>query len=311
MTDGIARMKQTTSHVLMVEPLHFGFNAEAAITNSFQNKSDLSQQELTECALKEFYNSVEVLRSFGVSVTVVKGDPEIHVPDAVFPNNWLSTHASGALVLYPMAVTNRRAERRKDIIDQLLASRQYHLADLSHYENGNPPRFLEGTGSLIFDHVDKIVYAAISPRTHEKLVQEVAEFLGYTAICFRSYGKSGEMIYHTNVMMCVGETFVVIGDKTIDPEDWAMVKKSILESGKVLIALTNEQVYDHFAGNMLQVSNSFDQKLLVMSTTARKSLTDGQLEVLSEHNDHLVVLDIPTIEFVGGGSARCMLAEVR
>jgi len=304
-------MKQTTSHILMAEPMHFGFNSEAAESNSFQNQSLLSQQELQQRVNKEFRQAVDVLKSFGVRVTVVKGDPTIKVPDAVFPNNWMSTHESGELILYPMAVSNRRAERRDDIIAMLLEERQYRVLDLSHYENENPALFLEGTGSLIFDHVSKIVYGATSPRTHKKLVREVAETLGFTAVCFRAYGKSGELIYHTNVMMCVGESFVVIGNQTVDAEDWPEVRKSIVESGKELILLSNEQVYDHFAGNMLQISNTFDQKLLVMSTSARKSLTDAQLAVLSKHNDHLVALDIPTIEFVGGGSARCMLAELR
>lgn len=291
--------------------MHFAFNAEAAVSNSFQNRPELSSDELKEQVLKEFRQAVDTLRSFEVEVTVIEGDPEIKVPDAVFPNNWLSTHESGELILYPMAVPNRRAERREDVIQKLMAKGGYNPIDLSGYEEGSSPQFLEGTGSLIFDHASKIVYAAISPRTDEQLVHKVAEILGYEAVCFRSYGKSGELIYHTNVMMCVGDSYVIIGKDTVNTEDWSLVEASIQKSGKEMILLTNDQVYNHFAGNMLQIGNTMNQTLLVMSTSARKSLTDDQVQLLSNLNDYLVALDIPTIEFVGGGSARCMLAEVR
>lgn len=303
-------MKQATSCVLMSEPLHFAFNSEAAQSNSFQKQSHLSEVALREVALKEFYQSVETLRSFGVEVIVLKGDPAIEVPDAVFPNNWFSTHSSGEFIVYPMAVPNRRAERRVEVVQKLTGTENYHLIDLTHFEVDDSPQFLEGTGSLIFDHTSKLVYAAISPRTSEELVCRVAALLNYEPICFRSYGKSGELIYHTNVMMCVGETFVVIGKDTVATEDWSRVEGAIQQSGKEMILLSNEQVYHHFAGNMLQVANKMEQSLLFMSTSARKSLTEDQLSTLSRHNDYIVALDIPTIEHVGGGSARCMLAEI-
>jgi len=304
-------MNQTTSHVLMSEPMHFEFNAEAAVSNSFQNQPDNTPEELKLKVEQEFYRAAETLRSFGIDVTVIKGDLSIKVPDAIFPNNWFSTHESGELILYPMAVPNRRAERRSEIIKSLIDSHGYSLTDLSFYEEGNSPQYLEGTGSLIFDHTSKIVYAAISARTHEKLVRKVADLLDYNVVCFRSFGKSGELIYHTNVMMCMGATYVIIGKETVHSEDWPIVERSIRESGKELIELTNNQVYNHFAGNMLQVSNQVDQKLLVMSTSARKSLSFEQVDLLSQHNDYLVALDVPTIEHVGGGSARCMIAELR
>ncbi len=295
----------------MAEPLHFGFNDEAAISNSFQNESKLPAQELRKKALQEFNDAVDLLRSFEVEISVIRGDENVVVPDAVFPNNWISTHETGQLILYPMAVSNRRAERRMDVVEQLVQKEGYEVIDLRGHETQNPPEFLEGTGSLIFDHDAKRVYAAISPRTHPSLVARVADLIGYEAVCFKAFGKAGELIYHTNVMMCVGATFVLIGNKTVDPKDWPRLKQTILESGKVPIFLTNDQVYDHFAGNMLQVSNAKNERLLVMSTSAWKSLTQEQEEQLLQHNDHLVALEIPTIEFVGGGSARCMLAEVR
>lgn len=295
----------------MAEPFHFGFNDEAAVSNSFQNQSSLSAQDLRAKAMQEFNDAVDLLRSYKVEVSVIKGDENLVVPDAVFPNNWISTHESRQLILYPMAVSNRRAERRMDVVEDLVKRNGYKVIDLSSYEKQNLPQYLEGTGSLIFDHDAKLVYAAISPRTHASLVQVVAELIGYEAVCFEAYGRAGELIYHTNVMMCVGETFVVIGDQTVDSDDWPRLESTFRKSGKEIIVLTNEQVYEHFAGNMLQVSNAKNERLLVMSASARKSLSQDQEEMLLKHNDHLVALEIPTIEFVGGGSARCMLAEVR
>ncbi|XOV66334.1 MAG: citrulline utilization hydrolase CtlX [Fluviicola sp.] len=303
-------MKQTTSHIFMAEPMHFAFNEQAAKSNSFQNKSEITPAELKRLALKEFNQAVEMLRSYGVEVTVIKGDQEICLPDAVFPNNWFSTHETGELILYPMATENRRAERREDVIQGMIKKFGYRKVDLSHYEEETPPKYLEGTGSLVFDHTNKIMYAALSPRTSEDLVQEVAQILGYEAVCFHAFGKGGELIYHTNVMMCVGETFILIGKDTIEKEDLPRVDNYLQNSGKEVLILSNTQVYNHFAGNMLQVSNGVSQSLLVMSATAMQSLSETQLETLSKHNDYLVALDIPTIEFVGGGSARCMLAEV-
>ncbi|GAB5417069.1 MAG: arginine deiminase-related protein [Crocinitomicaceae bacterium] len=295
----------------MAEPLHFGFNDEAAISNSFQNQSKLPAHELREKAMQEFNNAVDLLRSFGVEISIIQGDENVVVPDAVFPNNWISTHETGQLILYPMAVSNRRAERRMDIVEGLVQREGYEIIDLSHHERQNPPEFLEGTGSLIFDHDAKLVYAAISPRTHQSLVERVASLIGYKAVCFKAFGIAGELIYHTNVMMCVGETFVIIGNKTVDSQDWPRLKQAIVNSGKALIRLSNDQVYHHFAGNMLLVANTKNERLLVLSASARKSLTQEQEAQLLHHNDHLVTLEIPTIEFVGGGSARCMLAEVR
>lgn len=299
-----------TAHIMMVEPAQFGFNEVAAASNSFQNIPEGSSSETMVKALEEFQTAVKQLETAGVDVMVFKDSPEPVTPDAIFPNNWISTHADGNLLLYPMAVSNRRAERRSDIVEKLRQRFSYRVTDLSDFENASPSQYLEGTGSLIFDHEANIVYAAISPRTDEALVEHVAQLLGYTPICFTSYGKSGELIYHTNVMMCVGTTFVIVGDQTIAAEDRDRVLGTIRQSGKELVLLSNEQIYNHFAGNMLQISNASGERILVMSTTARKALRPDQLSALEQHNDHLIAFEIPTIEYVGGGSARCMLAEI-
>lgn len=306
-------MKASTpvsNHVLMVRPTAFGFNSIAAESNAFQNKPLEQAEEIQRKALKEFDRAVEQLRNHGIEVTVFSDVPDSKTPDSIFPNNWFSTHATGELILYPMAVSNRRAERRADIVEHLIASNGYFLHDFSHFEVGDLPIFLEGTGSLVFDHENKLVYAALSPRTHKTLVERVAELLGYTAVVFTAYGKSGELIYHTNVMLCIGTKFVAIGMDTIAKEERSRVAEAIKKSRKRLIALTNNQVYNHFAGNMLQLENSANEKLLILSEAAKSSLTDKQVSELLEFNTHLVALRIPTIEFIGGGSARCMLAEI-
>ena len=293
----------------MIEPTAFGFNEIAAESNSFQNRPDagVSVQDL---ALEEFQNAVEMLRSAGVNVTVFRDEPNSETPDSIFPNNWISMHATGEMILYPMGVSNRRAERKEHIISHFRNAFGYELIDLSETENANPPKYLEGTGSLIFDHELKTVYTAISPRTDQDLVEKVADILGYTSVCFHAYGKSGELIYHTNVMMCVGDNYIVIGDQTIDENDRAEVLMHLNKSGKEIIQLTNDQVYNHFAGNMLQIANSSGETILVMSETAFNSLNSEQRQRLEALNDKIIAFKIPTIEYVGGGSARCMLAEI-
>ena len=294
----------------MIEPTKFGFNDIASESNSFQNRPEEENAVIQKKALSEFQGAVKKLRDASVQVSVFKDELNSTTPDSIFPNNWISTHRSGHMILYPMAISNRRAERKASIIASLNENRDYSVSDLSSFENGENPIFLEGTGSLIFDHQNKVVYAAISPRTNESLVNQVASILGYESICFKSYGKSGELIYHTNVMMCVGEDFIIIGDRTIDDEDRNQVIRKIIDSGKHVITLSNDQVYNHFAGNMLQIKNTKGEKLLVMSQTAYDSLSPDQKSRLEQHNDQLITLEISTIEYVGGGSARCMLAEI-
>ncbi|MCB0478665.1 MAG: amidinotransferase [Crocinitomicaceae bacterium] len=299
---------QLTNTVLMVAPTRFGFNTEAFLTNSFQNQPKENGLKTQAKALAEFNGFVAKLRNVGVEVLVFEDLPNSTTPDSIFPNNWFSTHQSGELITYPMAVPNRRAERRSDIIESLV--NQYGYSHIALEKHEADEGFLEGTGSMLFDHSNKVVYAAISPRTIAQVLEEVAQLLEYEVVAFESLGKSGELIYHTNVMLCIGASFIAIGMDTIAAKDQQKVKDQLEKSGKEIIFLSNEQIYEHFAGNMLQVLNSSGEKVLVLSEAAYQSLSSDQLKQFQKHTDHFVRAEIPTIEFVGGGSARCMLAEV-
>ncbi|MDX2359701.1 MAG: arginine deiminase-related protein [Crocinitomicaceae bacterium] len=304
-------MKQTTHTLLMIEPTNFGFNEEAFLTNSFQVRPDSDELgTVQEIVAQEFLDFVEQLRAAGVNVLVYSDREKSQTPDSIFPNNWISTHQTGELITYPMAVPNRRGERRNDIITDLIAQHNYKRIDFSDYETLSSPQFLEGTGSMLFDHIGKTVYGAISPRTDLSLLQKLGDTLGYSVVPFTSYGKSGELIYHTNVMLCIGDTYACVGVDTIADSDKSKVIDALKESGKEIIELSNDQVYNHFAGNMLQVENNHGESILVMSSSAYNSLTNEQLTQLKAHNDHLLPAEIPTIERIGGGSARCMLAEI-
>ena len=303
--------EQTTHQVLMIRPTNFGFNEEAFLSNSFQNKpTEQEEGSIQSLALGEFDAFVDQLKSVGVDVLVFEDVPNSQSPDSIFPNNWISTHENGLLFTYPMTVSNRRKERRQDIIDFLIAKNNYSWIDLSLSENHQPPQFLEGTGSMIFDHHAKKIYAALSPRTDEMLLHLFAKQLGYSVVSFTAYGKAQEKIYHTNVMLCIGETFAILGADTIDEKDRLAVVESIEKDGKTIVYLTNDQVYNHFAGNMLQLRNSKNERVLVMSNSAFTALTEEQLGLIRKHNEHIVHASIPTIERIGGGSARCMIAEV-
>lgn len=298
--------------VLMVKPVQFGFNEEAFITNKFQQNIDsLSQNEVQEKALQEFNLFVEKLKELKVNVLVYNDSKETITPDSIFPNNWISTHSNGMIFTYPMLAKNRQLERRKDIVLDLFSRFGFsYLIELEDYEGANPPKYLEGTGSMVLDHQKRIIYAAISPRTDENVLAEFAKHLRYKVVSFIAYGAEKEKIYHTNVMMCVGEKYIIIGENTIAEEDRERVMETVQKANKAVIELTNKQVYEYFAGNMLQLRNNDDETVLVMSEAAYNSLTKGQLKKLNKHNDHLLGVAIPTIETVGGGSARCMLAEV-
>ncbi len=300
-------MKHLTDTVLMIRPTNFGYNDEAAESNSFQNKPEIDSSEVQTNALKEFDAFKAKLEALHVNV-IDFADTNTDTPDSIFPNNWFSTHQSNELILYPMAVANRRAERRDDIIADLVRRNNYKLVDFSDEEaNG---RFLEGTGSLIFDHEHKTVYAAISPRTSPELVEKIANELNYKAITFEALGMDGELIYHTNVMLCIGDDYAIIGADTIIQQDRERVLRSLRESGKELITFSNDQIYNSFAGNMLQIKNTNNESILVMSQKAFNSLNDDQRRKLEKLNDFILPASIPTIESVGGGSVRCMLAEI-
>lgn len=302
---------QLADKVLMIRPSNFGFNEETFSSNSFQNKpKEIEVASIQKKALIEFDNFVSQLKSLGVEVIVFEDFSDSQTPDSIFPNNWISMHDNGTMFIYPMMVSNRRKERRDDIIDFLVKMNNYSLVDLTASEKFETPEFLEGTGSMIFDHYARKIYAAISTRTSLNQLNQFAEKIDYLVVSFEAFGKQNEAIYHTNVMLAIGEQFAVIGLDTIKPEQVEKVKTSLLSDRKELIELTNEQVYNHFAGNMLQVKNKNEERIIVMSESAFRSLSKLQLTQLEKYNDHILSVPIPTIEKIGGGSARCMLAEV-
>lgn len=297
---------QTTSHILMIRPVGFGYNAETAVNNAFQVKSD--ESNVQQKAIEEFDGFVNVLKNNGVDVTVVEDTPQPHTPDSIFPNNWVSFHHDGTLLLYPMYAVNRRAERKEHVLERI--EEKFAIKrkiDLSNYEEKNV--FLEGTGSMVLDRDNRIAYACLSPRTDEKVLTDFCNRMNYKPVVFDATDGNGQAIYHTNVLMCVADKFVVICLESIaDPVQNKFVSETIIASGKKIIPITLHQM-NQFAGNMLQVENKDGEKLLVMSSQAYESLTTEQLQELNRYN-RIVHSPLTTIETNGGGSARCMMAEV-
>jgi len=297
---------QTTSHILMIRPLNFAFNAETATNNAFQVKN--AEANVHVKALKEFDEFVALLRTSGVDVTVVDDTPEPNTPDSIFPNNWISFHGDGTVLLYPMYAPSRRAERKEhvlEVVDQHFLIRK--KIDLSYNERDN--LFLEGTGSMVLDRENRLAFACLSARTDKKVLDEFCDKMNYTAVMFRSVDQNGRPIYHTNVMMCIADKFVVIClDSIPDNKEKEEVVAAIQKTGKEMIRIDYQQL-NHFAGNMLQVENGKHEKLLVMSTQAFRSLTNEQVQELSSYN-RIIHAPLNTIEVNGGGSARCMMAEI-
>ena len=298
---------QTTSHILMIQPVNFVYNAETAVNNAFQQNNH--EQDVQQKALHEFNNLVSLLRENLIDVLVVEDTTEPHTPDSIFPNNWISTHENGFIILYPMFAENRRLERKKTVMDALQNKFNIsHAVDYTKYEN-EESLFLEGTGSMVFDRDNGIVYACISPRTNEKLLNKFCTDTDFHPIIFHATDKNNQLIYHTNVMMSVAEEYVVICLDSIKNEN---EKDELLttfeQTGKEVIEILLEQM-EHFAGNILQVHNTNDEKILVMSSQAFNSLTPQQIEVLEKYNK-ILHADLTTIETNGGGSARCMMAEI-
>ena len=305
-------MTQITNTVLMIRPASFRMNEETAVNNYFQKKTEELHEEVNQKAQAEFDRFVEKLRSKGIRVVVVQDDPANDTPDALFPNNWVSFHEGGRAALYPMFAANRRRERRQDVFDQLKAEgvEITTINDYSPSENDNV--FLEGTGSLILDREHKKAYCALSPRADKKLLEQFCNDFNYTPIAFTANqtveGKR-MAIYHTNVMMCIGENFSVICLESIDDDiERSTVVDNLTRDGKEIIAISEEQMHQ-FAGNMLQVKSEDGQPYLVMSKTAHDSLIPEQLEAIEKYCP-ILSADLNTIEVHGGGSARCMLAEV-
>lgn len=294
----------TTNNILLIRPANFGFNEETRASNVFQKELSENAETVRQNALLEFEAVAAKLRSHGVDVFVFDDTPSPVKTDAVFPNNWISFHADGTVVLYPMLSANRRLERRADIIESLKDKFEItNIIDLSIYESEN--LFLEGTGSIVFDHANKIAYAALSPRTDKELFLDLCEKLNYKPVIFTAHDRSGSEIYHTNVMMCIGEEFAVICLESItDKSERANVFSKLATTGHEVVDITFDQM-NSFAGNMLLVRND----LLVMSQSAHRSLTKTQKLALEKYCE-LLPFAIPTIETVGGGSARCMIAEI-
>jgi len=299
--------KALTSNVLMIRPHNFGFNEQTAKTNKFQKKTGSS---VNLQALKEFNNAVETLRKNGINVFVFDDLAGIETPDSVFPNNWISFHSDGTAVVYPMLALNRRNERRPDIIQNLSTIYGFYCArviDLTKYENYN--KFLEGTGSLVLDRENRIAYSCISERTNEEVLNKFCNEMNYKPVKFHAFDETGFPIYHTNVMMALGEKFAMVClDSIKDNSDKQAVISAIKESGKTLIELTFEQMMN-FAGNALELLDSKGNKKLVISKKALGSLSNEQKKELEKYCD-IISIDVSTIEECGGGSIRCMLAEI-
>jgi hypothetical protein len=298
---------QTTSHLLMIRPVRFGFNAQTAVNNAFQ-VADANQQEVEKKAIAEFDGFVEKLRNAHVDVTVVEDTPDPHTPDSLFPNNWISFHSNGTIVLYPMFAENRRLERKPTV---LAAIKNKFLIqqteDMSVYENKQ--LYLEGTGSMVLDRDNRLAYACLSPRTNRQVLEDFCTRMNYTPVVFNSMDEKNQPIYHTNVMMCVADRYVVICLESIpDEKEKNNVIEKIKGSGKSIISIRLSQM-NHFAGNMLQIENSSGEKILVMSSQAYESLSPDQINELSGFNT-ILHSSLHTIESNGGGSARCMMAEI-
>ena len=306
-------MKQTTNSILMIRPVAFRMNEQTAVNNYYQKVLDgLLPATVNAKAQQEFDVFVEKLRSVGVDVTVVDDKENSDTPDSIFPNNWISFHENGDVALYPMFAENRRLERREDILDTL-EEKGFIIDNIMDYTSAEEDGFfLEGTGSLLLDRENGKAYCALSPRADEELFIEFCEDFEFTPVIFEAFhtvNNERKLIYHTNVMMCIGETFAVIcADCIDDKKERKMVLESLKGDEKEIILITEEQV-NNFAGNMLEVKGADDRRYLVMSTSAHQSLTKKQIAQLEEHVT-ILSSSLDTIEACGGGSARCMMAEI-
>jgi hypothetical protein len=308
------RRPQCADAVLMVRPKAFGFNPETAATNTFQQAPSAGAADAPARAQREFEALRQGLLSEGVTVLAADDTREPPKPDAVFPNNWVSFHADGTLVLYPMQCASRRPERRSEVIEHVtreLPFRVAHLLDLTYFESQG--KFLEGTGSLVLDHASRVAYACLSGRTHPDVVQEWADELGYQPVTFAASNRQGVPLYHTNVLMWIGERVALIGSAALDPADRPRVLASLNASGREVLEVGHAQI-EAFAGNMLELGTwdeaLGDARVLVMSARARQALSAEAFAQLSGCTDTVLAVPIPTIEQLGGGSVRCMLAEV-
>jgi hypothetical protein len=298
---------QSTDSVLMIRPGRFYPNPETAADNAFQPGVNRDVDALALVARKEFDAAVQTLRAAGVNVHVFEDTAEPEKPDAVFPNNWMSTHHDGRIALFPMYSNLRRRERRQDIVEEL--RKHYRVTDVIDYSAfENEGCYLEGTGSLVFDHLNKFVYVSLSNRSNPRMIQRFADDFRYEPVIFTSIGSNGRSIYHTNVMMCIGTAFAMVGLDMIPNKDERQELRARLEkTGKEIVELSADQIAN-FAGNAIELHNKGGEKLLVLSSRAAGALTEEQHERLSRYA-RLILLELPTIE-LGGGSARCMIATI-
>jgi hypothetical protein len=306
---------QCAGAVLMIKPAAFDYNPETAGTNSLQRRPGEAGSRATNARAKEeFQRVVQALKSEGVEVCDLDDTPLPPKPDAIFPNNWVTFHADGTVVLYPMFAENRRRERRTELIDTVAVTTGFKVSrvlDLTHHEEQG--RCLEGTGSLVLDHTNRVAYACVSPRTHPAVIEEWCQALGYEPVVFRAVDRGGSPIYHTNVLMCIGERVVVVGTGAIVPPDRSRVLEWLKGTGREVIEIGHHEI-ERFAGNMLELA-SWDEALgdyhvLAMSAAARESLSPETFARLSACTDTIQSVPIPTKEKLSGGSVRCMLAEV-
>ena len=303
-------MPQSTSTILMVSPSSFGYNEESAPDNTFQKKpKSLENNEVGQKkALVEFNKMVKSLLNNDVNVIVVKDKLKARTTDSIFPNNWFSTHENGSLYIYPMMAKNRRLERSIGIIEEL--SNRYTILntiDLTSYEKEN--KFLEGTGSMVFDRENEIIYAIASKRTDLDVLSKMAESIGYETILFHSVNEDDVPVYHTNVIMCVASTFIIICLESIKKEEERLsIISAAKRTNKTIIDISFEQV-KHFCGNVLEIKNNKNKKILAMSKGAFNHFTSEQIKII-ENSHSIFTANIPTIETLGGGGVRCMIAEV-
>jgi hypothetical protein len=306
-------MQQTTNTIVMIRPINFRMNEQTAVNNYYQKVIDnLLPETVNAKAQQEFDAYVEKLRGVGINVVVIEDTKEHDTPDSIFPNNWISFHENGNVGLYPMYAENRRLERREDVLIKLEEA-GFKINQIVDYTSAEDEGvFLEGTGSLLLDRENRKAYCALSPRADEELFIEFCEDFEYTPVIFtanQTVGDSRKAIYHTNVMMCLAETFAVICTDTIDDKkERKNVLSNLKEDGKEVITISEAQV-NNFAGNMLQVRGKDDKRYLIMSNSAYQSLRPAQIELIEKHCE-ILSSSLDTIEACGGGSARCMMAEV-
>jgi len=310
-------LRQTAQHVLLVRPAAFGFNAETAASNALQRPAETSvagRDTPVERARAEFEGLAQALRSEGIGVVVADDTPTPPKPDAVFPNNWVTFHADGTVTLYPMLAPNRRLERRRELVEAAAEASGFAIrrwVDLSGAESDG--RYLEGTGSLVLDHVGRVAYACLSPRTDASLVELWCTEFGYAPVVFEATDAAGQPYYHTNVMLSIGTDYVVVATESIAARDRERVLGELAASGREIVAIDRDAVAG-FAGNVLELGSwdeaLGDTRVLALSTAARAALGESRFGQLAARVDATLVIPVPCIETLGGGSVRCMIAEI-